>query len=427
MIYKIYKSNKETANNFIWRCLQVFGKQGVTFLIFILCAKLLSPYEFGIYNYLLAIIFSLILFGDFGISTATSNYVVEQSVKNKEKLDYILFNSGIIIVILTILISFFTLIIGPLYLKDKYQYIFYLLPMILLAPLTSLYDGVYRGLKKFKQLALISVVIGIFSIVLVYFLVHKYGLIGALISQSVFYCLLLFSLAISFKGFKFKIRFDKQLIKSITSYSILLGLSSIGYVLYTRIDVLVLGHFGYIEEISYYEVINKIFILILLPVLILSTVVAPNTTKNFSLKRYSYIKKKIRKEVFGLIVAGIVVSLGLYFISPFIFKEFLNEYDLSVLTSVMNLTLLVLPFRFFSNYLTGSYIVAGGFAKLSTVTLLIFGILNLVLDIILIKSFGLIGIIYSTLIVQISFALSKDLYFYFKIIKKLEKEELSNK
>jgi O-antigen/teichoic acid export membrane protein len=87
----------------------------------------------------------------------------------------------------------------------------------------------------------------------------------------------------------------------------------------------------------------------------------------------------------------------------------------------------VLPFRFFSNYLTGSYIVAGGFAKLSTVTLLIFGILNLVLDIILIKSFGLIGIIYSTLIVQISFALSKDLYFYFKIIKKLEKEELSNK
>jgi hypothetical protein len=38
-----------------------FGKQGITFLIFILCARLLTPYNFGIYNYALAIIFFLII------------------------------------------------------------------------------------------------------------------------------------------------------------------------------------------------------------------------------------------------------------------------------------------------------------------------------------------------------------------------------
>jgi len=98
LIKNKYFQHKETINDFIWRSLQVFGKQGITFLIFILCAKLLTPYDFGIYNYVLAIIFFLIIFGDFGISTATSKYVAEYNVTDKQKLKFILFNSLIIII-----------------------------------------------------------------------------------------------------------------------------------------------------------------------------------------------------------------------------------------------------------------------------------------------------------------------------------------
>ena len=72
MLKQKYNQHKETIHNFIWRSLQIFGKQGIVFLIFILCAKMLIPYDFGIYNYVLAIVFLLIMFGDFGISTATS-------------------------------------------------------------------------------------------------------------------------------------------------------------------------------------------------------------------------------------------------------------------------------------------------------------------------------------------------------------------
>ena len=101
--------------------------------MFILCAKLLTPYDFGIYNYVLAIVFFLIIFGDFGISTATSKYVAEYNVTDKNKLKAVLFNSGIIILILTVIITILTLIIGPWYLKDKYVYVLYLLPLIFLA------------------------------------------------------------------------------------------------------------------------------------------------------------------------------------------------------------------------------------------------------------------------------------------------------
>src|SRR3989344_3026325 len=159
MLKKTYTNHKETIDNFIWRSLQIFGKQGISFLIFILSAKLLIPYEFGIYNYVLAIIFFFIMFGDFGISTATSKYVAEYNVTDKEKLKSILFNSGVLILGLTIIITIITLIFGKLYLQDKYIYVLYLLPIIFLAPMTSLYDGIYRGLKKFKQLAIISSII----------------------------------------------------------------------------------------------------------------------------------------------------------------------------------------------------------------------------------------------------------------------------
>ena len=229
-IQKNYNNHKDTIHNFIWRSLQIFGKQGITFLIFILCAKMLTPYDFGIYNYVLAIIFFLIIFGDFGISTATSKYVAEYNVTNKEKLKAVLFNSGIIIFGLTIIVTFLTLIIGPWYLKEKYIYVLWLLPLIFLAPMTSLYDGIYGGLKRFKQLAIISLIVGFISIFFVYFLVKNHGLIGALIAQNLFYFILLIGLGFGYRVFSLK--FNYEIIKEIGKYSFIFGIVMIGYYLF---------------------------------------------------------------------------------------------------------------------------------------------------------------------------------------------------
>lgn len=277
MIKQKYYQHKETINNFIWRALQILGQNGITFLIFILCAKFLSPYNFGIYNYALAIIFFLIIFGDFGISTATSKYVAEYNVTNKDKLKSVLFNSEIIIFGLSILITILTLIFGSSYLKDKYLYVLWLLPIVFLAPMTSLYDGIYRGLKKFKQLALISIITTIILLPFVYFLIEQWGLIGALIVQNLFYLILLFVLALGYREFHFK--FNKEVIKEVGKYSIIVGIANLGYFIFTGINVLILGHFGFITEIGYYQIINKIFMILIIPFTILSQIIAPNITK----------------------------------------------------------------------------------------------------------------------------------------------------
>ena len=86
MIKNKYLKHQASIHNLIWRGLQVLGKQGVIFAILILAAKLLDPYTFGVYNYILAIILFLVMFGDFGISTATSKYVAEYNATDKNKL-----------------------------------------------------------------------------------------------------------------------------------------------------------------------------------------------------------------------------------------------------------------------------------------------------------------------------------------------------
>ncbi len=406
MLKKLYGIHKETIHNFFWRALQTIGKEGITFIIFVFCVKLLVPYQFGIYNYILTIIFFLIMFGDFGISTATSKYVAEYNAVDKNKLKSVLFNSILIVLSLTVIITILTLIFGPWYLKEKYIYILYLLPLIFLAPMTSLYDGIYRGLKRFKKLAVISLIIGSISLGFIYFLINTYGLIGALISQDLFYFLLLLSLGIGYREFTLKI--NKKIMGEIGKYSLLVGLSTLGYFLYTRVDIIVLGQFGLIEQIGYYEIINKIFVLVLLPVTILGTVVAPNSTKNFAIKKFGYIKNKLIKESSLLFISGLFVSLISFIILPFIFKIFLSEYDLSLLTKILNIILLLVPLRFFSTYISVGYITSSGRTAILTKYLIIFGIANLILDIILINLIGFIGVIYATLFTQILFIIFKD-------------------
>jgi O-antigen/teichoic acid export membrane protein len=413
MIKKTYHTNRETIHNFIWRSLQTFGKQGITFLIFILCAKLLTPYDFGIYNYALAIIFFLIIFGDFGISTATSKYVAEYNVTDKNKLKSVLFNSGIIILGLTIIISVLTLIIGPWYLKDKYIYVLFLLPLIFLAPMTSLYDGIYRGLKKFKQLAIISLIVGLFSLSFVYILIKTYGLVGALIAQNLFYLILFIALAVGYREFHFK--WNKEVMKQITNYSIIIGIASVGYFLFTRINDLILGHFNLIVEIGYYELVNKIFMILVIPFTILSQVIAPNITQLYSKKDFKEVLYQYKKYLLLSFFLSLLLAIITWFLFPVVINLFLKKYDNLIVINSIRMLLIILVSQCIVSIASIGFSTASGHAKLNMYWLLIFGAINVPLGIIFVTMFGYIGIIYTTVIIKLSSDVTFILYYYKKL------------
>ncbi|MDY0386316.1 MAG: oligosaccharide flippase family protein [Methanolobus sp.] len=408
-----YINHKETIHNFTWRALQIFGKQGITFFIFILCAKLLTPHDFGIYNYILAIIYLLIIFGDFGISTATSKYVAEYNATDKEKLKLIIFNSLILIIGLASIVTLLTILFGSYFLNEKYVYVLYVLPMLFLAPISSLYDGIFRGLKRFKELAMISLFIGLASITFVYLLVRSYGLTGALISQSLFYLVLVMALFLTYG--KIHIQFDKQLIRSIFNYSLLIGISSIGYFMYSRVDIIVLGQYGYIEEIGYYELINKGFELMFLPFALLAQVVAPNITAYFSKKEYSKVRVKLNFFMKLIIPAAILIAIIFYFIFPQIIKLFLAEYYVEEMLMAIFILSFLIPTKIWGVFQTQSFIVATGFAKIIAITTLLGGVLNIILDIVSINLIGFTGVFWVTLIIHSLNIIFQTIYYKYKI------------
>jgi O-antigen/teichoic acid export membrane protein len=416
MIKKKYNQHKETIHNFGWRSLQIFGKQGITFLIFILAAKMLSPHLFGIYNYVLAIIFFLIMFGDFGISTATSKYVAEYNVTDKDKLKAVLFNSGIIIFGLTLIITLLTLLFGKFYLGDKYLYVLYLLPLLFLSPMTSLYDGIYRGLKKFKQLAITSTIVGLLSLSFVYILIEQYGLIGALVAQNLFYFILFLALAFGYRELHFKINLG--VMREIGNYAFIYGIAVIGYYLFARIDILILGHFGHINEIAIYELINKLFMILIIPFAIIGQVVAPNFSRDYKLRRYKTIYSKLKKYTLFFIVIAVLLSVLLYFIFPPLIKIFFVDYYGHIFNKIFPLVLIIFMIHVSASTVDHGIIIPTGYAKLMSCLYLILGTFNLILSLILLNIFGFIGVIYSTLISMTIMAVGLRMG-YFRKIRKL--------
>lgn len=417
MLKKTYNNHKETIHNFIWRVLQILGKQGLIFLIFIFCAKLLTPYDFGIYNYALAIVFFLIMFGDFGISTATSKYVAEYNAVDKEKLKYVLFNSGIVILGLTIIITVLTLLIGPWYLKDKYVYVLYLLPLIFLAPMTSLYDGIYRGLKKFKQLSIISIIIGVIAIPIVYYFVKSYGLIGALIAQNIFYFTLLLALGFGYEEFHFKL--NKKIMKEIGTYGFIYGVAIIGNYLFIRFGILILGYYNYIEEIATYELLNKIFMILILPFSILGQVIAPNFTELSAKKDFIKIYSKLKKYTFYFFFIGLILGALCYLIIPYFIKEFFSNYYNTLFFKIFPFITLIFITNVWVATIDAGILVPTGYANLMAKFYLALGIFGSILSLILINFLGYVGVIYSFTICSFLMAFGLRIFYFHQIKKKI--------
>ena len=418
MIKTIFNDHRETIVNVFWRGLQLVVKDGVSFVIFILAAKLLHPYEFGVYNYVLAVIFFLILFGDFGISVAASKYVAEYQATDPEKLKYVLFNSGLVILALTILVTAGTLLLGPHFLQDKYLYLLYILPLIFLAPMTSLYDGIYRGLKRFKQLALLSTGVSVFSLGFIYFLIRQYGLTGAILSQNLYYLFLFLTLAFCYRDFIFKL--NREILKSVGFYALMIGIIHVSAFLYTRVDILVLGSFDLIVEIGYYEIVNKVLMLMSLPFLVYAQVQAPNIVASYCREGSPVILRKLTSYIKYATAISLLLAVLLGLAMPWVLRSFLTEYYLPDVIWILYIFLFLFIFQNVSNLVGNTFIISTGHARINMINIIVFGILNLFLDILLVRHYGYMGIAYAKLLVVMLGSLSLIILYRHALKKKTQ-------
>jgi O-antigen/teichoic acid export membrane protein len=387
-----------------------------------MAAIFLSPEELGIYSYLMALVGLLLVFCDFGFSSATSKFVAEYAAKKSKELRKILFSISLLVFFIVTIIALAIIFFGRL-LFEEYNFLIYLIPYLYLLPLSSLADGYSRGLQRFKKLSIVSILTAILSLPVAFILINYFGLFGAIMSQNVFIGLMALGLFYINKDIMF--RFNAALTKKIVKYSVIIGFTAIVYYMYNKADILVLRYFGYITEIGYYEILNKFFMIFTLPFAILGYTVAPNITSLYAKKKYSEVYRRFKKHLLGSLFVGIVASVCLYFIMPLIIKVFLSKYFVKETIMMLNILLLILPIRLVAGLISQGHTIATGNAHFSLYTMIPAGIANVILDFYFIYLFGFIGVVYSTLICY-SFAIISFTLLYFIKIRRLSLKNASH-
>jgi len=413
MTSDLYNRHKETLENFSWRSLQMFSRYGVMAIIFFAAAKLLSPEDFGLLNYLRTVFFLLMIFCDFGLSYAVSKFVTEYKVGRSAKLNSIAFTTVIFSIGIAALISAAVFILGDTIFKENYRYILCFLPYLFLMPLTEILDGIYRGLKEFKKLALISSIVGLVSIGISILLISSYRLMGAIWSINIMYLLLFMPLCGFQKNFRFE--FSKSVLVEVLKYAIVLGIGNIGGFLYARVGILILKQFGFVTEIGYYGLLDNIFQFVFLPFGILGQVIAPNTTAYVTVKNVAEIKNKLKKYTIFCAITGLVLCAVMYFGIPVVIKVIFPDYNTVGFFTIMNILILLVPFYIWGAVLTQGFVAPAGLARISVITTLIGGVANLILCYIFISLFGFAGVFWATLVVHSVTIIIITAYFYAKV------------
>jgi len=395
------------VKNFFWRGLQTFGKQGLFFIVFTIGARLLPQQNFGIYNYVMASVMLLTLFCDFGISKATSRHIAMSRELKIDSYEETVFNMSLLSLLVGFLVLIFLVFFGKIFFGSNYVYILYASPLIFLVSFASIQEGLFMGLEKFKKLSIIILVSGVLNILTSYVLIKKFGISGAILGQVLFYItesalLMIFHGRIAFK-------FKKRIIYTIGKYSLIIGISGLGYFLFSRIDIVILGHFGFIKQIANYEIINKLFAILITPATIISSVVGPRIALLFAKKESKEIWSSYKKTLLLTGVGSALILVVSFLFFNFIIRILFPGYSIMELKRIFLIISILLMSQSLSTVISAGFSISTGHAKLNMVFLLVFGTLSIPANLLAVNTYGFAGVLYTTLMIKL---LSDLLYIY---------------
>ncbi|MER3406965.1 MAG: hypothetical protein C4278_00830 [Patescibacteria group bacterium] len=411
------KNNKFLFQNTFWFYLSEFVSKASRFFVFIIIARILGREEFGVFNYVLALLSLFFLFSDFGLGDILIRDF--QQKENKEKIIKETFTLKFYLNIVIFLISF----LGLFFLKDFSKLFLLYLILGLYFIFNNLryhFNSLFLTSFKAFNIFILNLVEGfllIFSL-LIFSLFFKSALaigLGYLFSAFLIFS---FSYFVYQKNFKFKL---KEKINQINIFYYfknglpLVFFGLLGYVFFTT-DQIIIGHFRSFSELGIYSVASKI-ILSLVPIgALLSSAIFPYISRK--IYNYQEIKKYFFIFIYLELILAFLTVVFCYLFSPFLIgfafgKEFLDSLPLIYI--LIWILVFMFPVQFLDKLLF-SY----NKQWLDFWLTLIPAILNLILNIYLVPIYGVYGAIFSSIVSQIlNFVLTFSASYY--VIEKYSK------
>lgn len=412
---------KEAASGFIWNQGSELLRFVLAFLFSIVLARCLHASGYGIYATIISICTLAILFGSLGLNQAVNNYVPKLK-SERGKLAYllrrVLLARVIILLIICLAIYFFSIqIAGMMNNPGLSSYLSLAIFYVFFFSISNLMMYTFIGFLKVKLVAFVKVTVGVLNLVLAYFLLTSgYGInsiIGILILTSVLSSSI-YLIYLKPHIFQKSQPFDTNQVFRFSRSLWLINF--VDFALGTQIDIILMGYFLInMTEIGFYNVAVGLVVAIgTLPTVGLGGV---------ALSAFSELHKKggmkglakawsLNIKLTTLLIVPFMI-FGTYYAGPLIPLFYSEEYMPAVLLFQ------VMAFFFLTSRLLGggahtTVFYAANKEKIALYLRSAAGILNLILDIILIPIYGAMGAIIATgssivVIIVLEFAFARSM------------------
>ncbi|TMS54357.1 flippase [Acinetobacter lwoffii] len=392
------KFNKSYLRNIIWLFFDVLLKFFLSFGMSAIIARYFGVELFGLYSYLLAIFSIFILVSSLGMNGIVVRELVLSS-KHEEVLGsaFFLQRAGAFVLSIFLVIWIF---VSEDKGRDFYIIFFLMLPILFLQSANIFkYWFEYKMEAKYSVISQnISLVIGaVLKLVLIHYgCGYQYIIAVTIIEQVVFILLVRCFFYRKLVGFKFKININVCF--ELLSKSWPLIISGLAFILFIRIDQIMIGEILSMKEVGVFSIVVKfIEASFFIPVILMSTFFP--ALVELSEKSPEDYDKKMQ------LLYDIVVVIGIFiFIFIFIFGEPLIKYTFGVdyIDSVVQLKIysLVCIFYYLS-VVSGKWYINAGLQKIAIFRNAIGLIVAIFLNLILIPIYGITGASISTVIAYI--------------------------
>lgn len=378
--------------NFIIFSIFKYTSQILFFITSLLIAKSLSPEKFGVYSLSVMVIFFLI---SLIISAPQTPFVINankelkksKKVNNSFTVQQLLF-AGSILISIIIFIIFKKIIIDFAYISQK-EYLFLILAYSGIG-IKILIASILLGLDEKKANAYYEFcreIILLILIIIIYFLFE--------VNLSIIFTFYFLSSVVATILFLKKIpcdkvlplKFDKRICTNILTQTSWIMLGGIAFYLTNWGDIFILRIFVSLEEIGIYNFAYQFFKGFLLMVLTINTYFTPFISQNINNKEKieSYLYEKRPKIT---IFVSILIIISIVLVGPFISILYGEDYINSIL--VTRILLIGAFFLLLQSFYTPILYSLGKYKAVQLIIILQVTS-NILLDIILIKSYGIYG------------------------------------
>ena len=370
-------------------------------LLIIFVARILGAAEYGKFTFALAFVFLFVIFSDFGLS----QIVTREFSRNEEKeREYpAIFSLKILLSLATLILMLIgSFLITP---DSAIQKVIWILAIYaLINNFSEIIYAFLRARQKMEYEALAKIFQAILMTIVGFFIILNFPSIENLsysyLSTSII-ALIFVLIFFHFYIQPLNLSFNKTIWQNFLRFSWPLGMIAIFVNILMYTDSIIMGYFGQISQVGWYNAAYKIILVTLIPVNLISQSFYPALSLAFE-ECKERLQKVWNYQMEIMILLALPLIVGGTSLAPKII-DFI--YDPSYTPSVLVFQILIITAGtiFFNNPFNSVLIISNQQKKVAW-TMFIATVINIILNLILIPKFSLYGAAFVAIITNLFYS-----------------------